>query len=69
MTYKWFTVRDPVTTVVSYHLEDEKANVLATVTHGGKKGYLVSAPPGIPFSRRTLQAAKNDAEWVLSQRK
>lgn len=69
MILKWFQTRDPVTTVVSHTLEDETARVHATITHGGKKGYLAHVPPSIPFSRRTLKAAKNDAEWVLNNRK
>ncbi len=66
---RWFQRRDPVTTVISYELEDEQARVYATITHGGKKGYLAHVPPSIPFSRSTLQAAKNDAAWIINNRK
>lgn len=68
-TLKWVRIRDDITTVVSYSLEDEKARVYATIKHGGKKGYLVHVPPSIPFSRATLKSAQKDAEWILSQRK
>lgn len=69
MMMKWFQHRDPKTTVVSYTLEDELGKVLATVSRGGKKGFLVTIPPSQPFSRTTVQAAKKDTEWVLQNRK
>lgn len=69
MIRKWFSVRDPATTVVSHTLEDEGARVYAKIEKGGRKGWLVTVPPGIPFSRSTLDSAKKDAEWVLDNRK
>jgi hypothetical protein len=69
MITKWYSRRDPITTVPYHELEDEKANVLATIKKGGKKGFLVHVPPSIPFSRASLHSAKADAEWILLQRK
>lgn len=63
------TNTDPVTTVSTYTLEDEKAVVYATVSRGGKKGWLANVPPSIPFSRISKKAAQHDAEWILAQRK
>lgn len=66
---KWFQKRDEVTTMISHTLEDELAKVYATITHGGRKGYMVHVPPSIPFSRSSLKSAKADAEWILANRK
>jgi hypothetical protein len=66
---KWYPFRDPNTTVISYTLEDEVARVYATVAKGGKKGWLVTVAPSVPFSRGSLITAKRDAEWILNNRK